>query len=733
MIAAGRFLAALDPDATGFCFQTFDDDASRKDKGLTRVLHGSLAQRSAELELLNARGAGVFVTVNATDGDGRKSGNITRVRAVFVDLDGAPLDPVLANGKPPHIVVESSPGKWHAYWRVAALPLGDFEPVQRALAAQFSGDPKVCDLPRVMRLPGFMHRKSEPFVSRIIETNARGPYSGDEFERPPPEPTSQRETDNRWSRLNSAALKNLSAWVPNLFGSNAVLRAGIYRVSSKALGRDLEEDLSISPAGIKDFGLHDQGDARDGKRTPIDVVREYGNKTFADAVDWLQGKLGHGVAFADFHAYMPQHIYIYAPTREPWPAASVNSRLPPVPLLNAEGKPLLDDKGKERYISASAWLDKNSPVEQMTWAPGEPLVIRDRLIADGGWHERAGVACLNLYRPPTIAHGNANEAATWCEHVRKAFPVHADHIIKYLAHRVQHPETKINHALVLGGEPGIGKDTILEPVRQAVGPWNFAEVSPSQLVGRFNGFIKSVIFRISEARDLGDVNRYSFYEHMKVFAASPPDVLRCDEKHLREHSVLNCCGVVITTNYKTDGIYLPANDRRHFVAWSDLKKEDFPDNYWNELWGWYRTGGYEHVAAYLAQFDLSSFDAKAPPPKTEAFWDIVNANRAPEDAELADIIDALGGPTAVTLEMLGGKASEEGRIDFSNWLFDRKNRRAIPHRLEQCGYVPVRNDSAKDGLYVIKGRRQAVYARSELSMSERQEAATAMTGAGGKQ
>jgi hypothetical protein len=30
------------------------------------------------------------------------------------------------------------------------------------------------------------------------------------------------------------------------------------------------------------------------------------------------------------------------------------------------------------------------------------------------------------------------------------------------------------------------------------------------------------------------------------------------------------------------------------------------------------------------QLDLSGFDPKAPPPKTAAFWDIVNSNRTPE-------------------------------------------------------------------------------------------------------
>src|SRR5262249_42154445 len=160
-------------------------------------------------------------------------------------------------------------------------------------------------------------------------------------------------------------------------------------------------------------------------------------------------------------------------------------------------------------------------------------------------------------------------------------------------------------------------------VKRAIGPWNFQEVSPQQLLGRFNGFLKRVILRVNEARDLGDLNRYQFYDHEKAYTASPPDVLRVDEKNLREHSILNCVGIILTTNYKTNGIYLPAEDRRHFVAWSNRTPEDFADGYWNSLWRWYDDGGDRHVAAYLAELDISAFDPKAPPPKTEAFWAIV--------------------------------------------------------------------------------------------------------------
>jgi hypothetical protein len=348
------------------------------------------------------------------------------------------------------------------------------------------------------------------------------------------------------------------------------------------------------------------------------------------------------------------------------------------------------------------------------------LLICDRLISDGGWIERPKVTCLNLYRPPTVKPGNAAEAGRWREHIAKVFGEEdTDHIVKFLAHRVQRPQEKINHALVLGGLQGIGKDTILEPAKHSVGPWNFSEVSPHHLLGRFNGFLKSVILRVSEARDLGDVNRYQFYDHMKSYTAAPPDVLRVDEKHLREHSILNCCGVIITTNHKADGIYLPADDRRHFVAWSDLTKDDFAPVYWNDLWGWYADGGIRNVAAYLAELDLSGFDPKSPPKKTQAFLDIVDANRAPEDAELADALDQLGNPAATTIGMISSKATGS----FYEWINDRKNRRASPHRFEQCGYVPVRNDAATDGYYVIGGRRQAVYGRAELSASERFKAA----------
>jgi hypothetical protein len=155
------------------------------------------------------------------------------------------------------------------------------------------------------------------------------------------------------------------------------------------------------------------------------------------------------------------------------------------------------------------------------------------------------------------------------------------------------------------------------------------------------------------------------------------------------------------------------------VAWSNLTKVHFVTDYWIALWNWYaNSGGDAHVAAYLAELDLTEFDPKAPPPKTAAFWDIVDASRSPEDAELADVLDNLGSPDAVTLAQVQNAATG----DFETWIRDRRNRRNIPHRFEQCHYVPVRNDAADDGQWKIGGKRQTVYSKDTLTLRDQLKA-----------
>jgi hypothetical protein len=75
---------------------------------------------------------------------------------------------------------------------------------------------------------------------------------------------------------------------------------------------------------------------------------------------------GTGVTIGDFVAFMPSHTYIFIPCNEMWTGASINARIPPVPVLNKNGQPKRKN-GKDVTIPVTRWLDKNKPVEQMTW------------------------------------------------------------------------------------------------------------------------------------------------------------------------------------------------------------------------------------------------------------------------------------------------------------------------------------------------------------------------------
>lgn len=163
---ARRFIAALTGDAGTACtFQTFDDNAERKDKVLARIFYGSLDRHFAALKALSAKGAGVFIAVNEQDGKGRSAANTVKVRALFVDCDHVqPSNWHL----PPSILVQPVQGP-HAYWLVNDCPLDQFRIGQKRLIGHYGSDPSVHDLCRVLRLPGFVHQKAAPVMVEIVD------------------------------------------------------------------------------------------------------------------------------------------------------------------------------------------------------------------------------------------------------------------------------------------------------------------------------------------------------------------------------------------------------------------------------------------------------------------------------------------------------------------------------------------------------------------------------------
>lgn len=109
--------------------------------------------------------------------------------------------------------------------------------------------------------------------------------------RPAPPPVARHggapgQQGSDFRTVNDEAYRALHAWVPAVLPAAQEWRNG-YRISSKALGRDLQEDLQLLPEGIMDFG-EEQG------MSPVDVVLKWlpGMSRPKDALEWLAGRLG---------------------------------------------------------------------------------------------------------------------------------------------------------------------------------------------------------------------------------------------------------------------------------------------------------------------------------------------------------------------------------------------------------------------------------------------------------
>lgn len=179
------------------CFQTFDDVPKRKSPKLVyqRSVSGDQYPIDGEidptvpiipvgvisdLEARNEYRACISLTINETNGKGRKTADVIKVRAVWADFDGVKL-PVRWDIQP-SIIIETSPDRYHAYWLTVLddskheVPLKSFTPLQKGIAKKFGSDEFVSDLPKAMRIPGFFHSKSYRFLSRIIS------YTGNRYE-----------------------------------------------------------------------------------------------------------------------------------------------------------------------------------------------------------------------------------------------------------------------------------------------------------------------------------------------------------------------------------------------------------------------------------------------------------------------------------------------------------------------------------------------------------------------
>lgn len=400
------------------------------------------------------------------------------------------------------------------------------------------------------------------------------------------------------------------------------------------------------------------------------------------------------VPVGNFVFYGPGNNFIYRPTASYWVAGAVDAAVSPV---NEGG----------RIIKASDWLKTNQLVTSMT---SDPAYDEDYLkgldCCNGEMIKQAGAAVFNTYRKPTIELGDARLAQPFLEHVNKVFnkPGDAQQFLSYMAHRVQKPWEKPRFALLIAGGQGVGKDTAIEFCCPAIGSWNVANIDPAAFEASFNEYVACTLVRISEAANLHEMSKWAFNERTKVLIAGLPDVMVVNPKYGQKFTVRMYCGVIITTNHLTSGIYIPPDDRRYDVIEAATMEEmNIDQNYFSDLWEWFHSGGANHVAAYLHSHSLEGFNPANGQRKTEAHKTVV-ASGMVGDEWLDDVLSWMDYPDLVRADWVVEKASETGEPAPAI-------RKKVGNAMVRSGYDVLRCSGTKDGRWKLDGKNVTVYSK----------------------
>lgn len=168
MEQAVTYLQTLDNKTKYFLFACYDYRKIKKG----RQIYGAFNNCLRKLTNNNNEGFDVYVTVNETTGPARKKENIKRCRAIWVEDDNKREAPRTDFPIKPSMVVQSSPGKYHYYWLTSTTKFEEWDAVMQTMVDKWGCDPQARDISRVMRLPGFKHRKDlkSDIVCQLIES-----------------------------------------------------------------------------------------------------------------------------------------------------------------------------------------------------------------------------------------------------------------------------------------------------------------------------------------------------------------------------------------------------------------------------------------------------------------------------------------------------------------------------------------------------------------------------------
>jgi len=267
--------------------------------------------------------------------------------------------------------------------------------------------------------------------------------------------------------------------------------------------------------------------------------------------------------------------------------------------------------------------------QNFRYDPGKPAGIYDH-------NERPYV---NSYRPTDVepVTGDASPFEDFIAYLVPN-PVEREHLIKYMAWTIRHPEKKLQHAILMKGAQGTGKTTLSHIWAKLIGEWNFRPTTSEEMNGGWHYFIEGKILVVLEEMNLGAGP--TIYNKLKDIITGQTISINKKGQDIRE--VPNFSNLVCFSNL-ANPILIEQDDRRFFVIDSPAVRKE--SDYYREFNVWWRKN-IGVIMSFFHSVELSDFDPMAPPPETDAKNRLKVVSRPPLEQELAMMMDDQEGPFA---------------------------------------------------------------------------------------
>ena len=622
---------------------------------------------------------------------------------------------------PPSWVLETSEGCYQWGYIFSEQPTkGEFTAAIKAIAEAGYTDPGATNAVRNFRIPGSVNLKPERkgFVSRLVEWNPEREFTlarlCEAFGVSPGEPQSTHTA----IRVNDPGGDDILAWLsdkglvmspPNGEGWLSVMcpnadkhsdgsPVGRYLPATRSYmcfhsscveinSREFLQWVAENGGPDHDAGLRDDILAKAMSKIAEKLPRAEEQSTFTDTsgrviaeVEQREiGRIQKADWYKEFAYVMPDDGYFNMRTREELSRRAFDSIFRHIRCTTIHSE-------KASRVTPSISFDETRQKEGakvlsgITYAPGETvLVSRNGQVFGNRWRDA---------RPQVDADGGA-DVTPWLEHCRALVPDTAEleHILDVMAFKVQHPDVKINQAILMGGAPGCGKDTLFAPFIWAVcgaGFHNYALVDGERINSQWGYQYESEIFVLNELKEPEARERRALANKLKPIIAAPPDTLVVNRKGLAPYDAANRLLVLAFTNDFAP-ISIESDDRRWFCVWTYAPR--MADG--RAIWAWYENGGYEACAAWLRARDVSAFNPKGAAPMTDFKANMVESSLSSAESAIVSMIETgqsefSRGVVASPWQGIADRIS--GQI-AGNGGGARVHPNAVQHALKSAGWI----------------------------------------------